>query len=107
MMEEEMIELGLFSNEEVKNQNPDNPLYSKYLMHGITHFIGLDVHDVGGKYEPFKKGMVLTCEPGLYIIEEGIGIRIENDIMVDDTPVDLMAKIPRDVEEIEKIMNGK
>jgi len=101
MMEKEMIGLGLFSNEDVKNQNPDSP---KYLMHGIAHFIGLDVHDVGGKYEPFKKGMALTCEPGLYIKEEGIGIRIENDIMVDDEPVDLMADIPREVEEIEDLM---
>jgi len=104
LMEKEMIGLGLFTKEDVKNQNPDSPLYSKYLMHGIAHFIGLDVHDVGGKYEPFKKGMVLTCEPGLYIKEEGIGIRIENDIMVADEPVDLMAHIPREVEEIEKLM---
>lgn len=104
LMEKEMISLGLFSEEDVKNQDPDSPLFAKYLMHGIAHFIGLDVHDVGGKYEPFKRGMVLTCEPGLYIKEEGIGIRIENDIMVDDKPVDLMANIPREVEEIEYLM---
>lgn len=107
LMEKELITLGLLTQKEVDKQNPDQPLYTKYLMHGITHFIGLDVHDVGSKYESFKKGMVLTCEPGLYIKEEGIGIRIENDIMVDDTPVDLMANIPREVEEIEKIMSGK
>jgi Xaa-Pro aminopeptidase len=104
MMEKEMIGLGLFTKEEVKNQNPDQPLYSQYLMHGVAHFIGLDVHDVGGKYEKFETGMVLTCEPGIYIKEERIGIRIENDIVVGDTPVDLMAEIPREVDEIEELM---
>lgn len=104
MMEEEMIELGLFTKEEVKNQDPDQPLYAQYLMHGVAHFIGLDVHDVGSKYQKFKKGMVLTCEPGLYIKEENIGIRIENDILVDNVPVDLMAHIPREVYEIEEQM---
>jgi len=105
MMEQEMINLGLFTKNDVKNQDKNKPLYSKYLMHGVAHFIGLDVHDVGGKYQEFKKGMVLTCEPGLYIKEEGIGIRIENDIVVDDKPIDLMAGIPREVEEIERLMN--
>ncbi len=107
LMEKELITLGLLTQEEVDKQNPDQPLYTKYLMHGITHFIGLDVHDVGGKYEPFKKGMVLTCEPGLYIKEEGFGIRIENDIMVAENPVDLMADIPREVDEIERLMRDK
>ncbi|MCF8369647.1 MAG: aminopeptidase P N-terminal domain-containing protein [Bacteroidales bacterium] len=104
MMEEEMISLKLFSKHDVANQNPKKPLYSSYLMHGVAHFIGLDVHDVGNKYEKFKRGMVLTIEPGLYIREEGIGIRIENNIMVDDVPVDLTAEIPREVEEIEDLM---
>jgi len=104
MMEKEMIDLGLFTKEEVENQNPDNPLYSKYLMHGIAHFIGLDVHDVGSKYQKFEKGMVLTCEPGLYIKEEAIGIRIENNIVVEKNPIDLMADIPREVNEIEDLM---
>jgi len=104
MMEKEMIGLGLFTKEEIKSQDKDKPLYSKYLMHGIAHFIGLDVHDVGSKYTKFKKGMVLTCEPGIYIKEEKIGIRIENDIMVDATPYDLMQDIPREVVEIEKLM---
>ena len=106
LMEKELVKLGLLSQEDIDKQGQDKPLYTKYLMHGITHFLGLDVHDVGGKYEPFKKGMVLTCEPGLYIKEEGIGIRIENDIMVAENPVDLMAAIPREVEEIEALMNN-
>lgn len=104
LMEKEMIGLGLFTQEQVDQQDPDKPLYFKYLMHGVSHPIGLDVHDVGSKYAPFKKGMVLTLEPGLYIAEEGIGIRIEDDIMVDDVPVNLMADIPREVEEIEQLM---
>jgi Xaa-Pro aminopeptidase len=106
MMEEEMIGLGLFTQEDVKKQDKNQPLYARHLMHGIAHFIGLDVHDVGSKYERLKKGMVLTCEPGLYIKEEGIGIRIENDIMVDDIPIDLMQDIPREIKDIEGLMNN-
>ena len=105
MMEKEMIKLGLFTEEDVEKQDLEQPLYTKYLMHGVAHFIGLDVHDVGGKFVKFEKGMVLTCEPGIYIKEEGIGIRIENDIVVDDNPVDLMADIPREVVEIEELMS--
>ena len=104
LMEQEMISLGLFTQKDVKNQQEDNPCYCQYLMHGVCHPVGLDVHDVGGKDEPFQKGQVLTLEPGLYINEEKIGIRLENDIMVDDVPVDLMAHIPMDADEIEKIM---
>ncbi len=107
LMEKEMIGLGLFTLKELQNQDTDHPLYANYLMHGVTHFIGLDVHDVGGKYEPFKKGMVLTIEPGIYIKEEGIGIRIENNIVVDDKPIDLMEGIPREVNEIEALMHRK
>lgn len=106
MMEDEMIKLGLFTSSEVKNQNPDQPMYFKYLMHGVAHFVGLDVHDVGSKYRKFEKGMVLTIEPGIYIKEENIGIRIENNIVVDDNPFDLMAGIPREVDEIEELMQG-
>lgn len=102
--EEELIGLGLFTKDDVKNQDIDSPLYFKYLMHGVSHPIGLDVHDVGSKYMPFEKGMVFTIEPGIYIEEEGIGIRIENDVMVDDEPFDLMRNIPREVDEIEGIM---
>lgn len=106
LMEKEMIGLGLFSLEDVKNQTLDQPMYFKYLMHGVTHFIGLDVHDVGSKYQKFEKGMVLTIEPGLYIKEENIGIRIEDNILVDDTPVNLMYDIPKEVEDIERLMKG-
>ncbi len=106
LMEAEMVKLGLFTADDVANQNPDNPLYKKYFMHGVAHFLGLDVHDVGLKTVPFEPGMVLTCEPGIYISEEGTGIRIENDILITDKePVDLMADFPTEVEEIEALMN--
>jgi Xaa-Pro aminopeptidase len=105
LMEKKMIELGLFTDDDVKNQNDDKPLYLKFLMHGTSHPLGLDVHDVGSKYEPLKAGMVLTCEPGLYIEEENVGIRIENDILVTEQgPVDLMIDIPIEVDEIEAAM---
>lgn len=106
LMEAEMIRLGLFTAADVKNQDPQNPLYKKYFMHGTSHFLGLDVHDVGLKEEPFKPGMVLTCEPGIYIREENIGIRIENDILVTENgPVDLMKNIPIEADDIEDFMN--
>ena len=103
-MEEKMIEVGLLNAEEVERQPKDALLYKRYFMHGTSHFIGLDVHDVGTKQTVFKKGMVLTCEPGLYIPEENIGIRIETDIVVDDEPIDLMADFPVEVEDIERLM---
>jgi Xaa-Pro aminopeptidase len=106
MMEAEMVKLGLFTQKDVDGQDPDQPLYKKYFMHGTAHFLGLDVHDVGAKHEPFRPGMVLTCEPGLYIREENIGIRIENDILVTEgEPIDLMEDIPITIEEIEEFMN--
>jgi Xaa-Pro aminopeptidase len=75
------------------------------MMHGVAHHIGLDVHDVGSKFEPLAPGMVLTLEPGIYIREEKIGIRIENDLLVTNgDPVDLMEGIPVEAEEIEQIM---
>ncbi len=108
LMEKEMIGLGLFTENDVKNQNPDSPMYFKYYMHGNSHFIGLDVHDVGTRQHKLKPGMVLSCEPGIYIKEEEIGIRIENDILVSENgPIDLMKNIPREVEEIEALMKGK
>jgi Xaa-Pro aminopeptidase len=105
MMEAEMISLGLFTADDVLKQDPAAPLYRKYLMHGIAHPLGLDVHDVGSKFEPLKPGMVLTCEPGLYIPEEKIGIRLENDMLVTEKePIDLIADIPIEANDIEALM---
>lgn len=94
LMEKEMIKLGLFTQQDVDNQDPANPLYRKYLMHGVSHHVGLDCHDNLDKYDPFAPGMVLTCEPGLYIREEGIGIRLEDDILITDgEPVNLFGDL--------------
>ena len=105
MMEEVMIDLGLFTKADRDAQDSKNPLYRNYYMHGVSHFMGLDVHDVGLKNTILQKGMVLTCEPGIYIKEEGIGVRIENDILVDDISIDLMSNFPIEIEEIEKMMD--
>ena len=105
LMEQEMIQLGLFTAEDVKNQNPDKPLERKYLMHGMSHHIGLDVHDSIDKFKPFEPGMILTCEPGIYIREEGIGIRIENDLLITaGEPINLFEGLPTEIEEIEAAM---
>lgn len=108
LMEEEMIGLGLFGREGVERQDPEKPLFAKYFMHGVSHFLGLDVHDVGSKFEPFSPGMVFTFEPGIYIREEKMGIRIENNYLITEgEPVDLTAKIPVEADEIEGMMNGR
>lgn len=105
LIEKELIGLGLFTQEEVNNQDPNKPLYQQYFMHGVNHHMGLDVHDVGDRQTPLTEGMVLTCEPGIYIKEEKIGIRLENDILITKNgPINLMADIPIEVEEIEKLM---
>ena len=106
VMETELIGLGLLDAGEVKKQSEDQPLYKKYFPHGTSHHLGLDVHDYGDKYRKFEPGMVLTCEPGIYIKEEAIGVRIENNILItEDDPVDLTVGIPREAEEIEDLMN--
>jgi Xaa-Pro aminopeptidase len=106
IMEEELINLGLFDKEDVKRQDPSKPMYKKYFMHGTSHSLGLDVHDVGDTSTPMQPGMVFTCEPGIYIREEGIGIRLENDVLVTSgDPDDLMKNIPIDYQEIESLMN--
>ena len=106
IMEEELICLGLFDREDVKKQDPSKPMYKKYFMHGTSHSLGLDVHDVGDTSTPMQPGMVFTCEPGIYIREEGIGIRLENDVLVTSgNPDDLMKNIPIDYQEIESLMN--
>ena len=106
IMEKELVGLGLISKEDLKNQTADSPAYFRYYMHGTGHFMGLDVHDVGSRQVVFETGMVMTCEPGIYIPEEGIGIRLENDILVAEEPVDLMAHIPLEPDEIERLMAG-
>jgi Xaa-Pro aminopeptidase len=106
--EEEHVKLGLYTKEELKNQDPDNPLYFQYYMHGTSHFMGLDVHDVGSKDQPLEPGMVFSCEPGIYLPAENTGIRLENDILVTEgEPVDLMKGIPIEPDEIEELMNAK
>ena len=105
IMDKELIGLGLYTAEDVKKQDPAKPMYFKYYMHGTSHFIGLDVHDVGTRQDIIKPGMLFSCEPGIYIQDEGIGIRIENDILTTENGnIDLMAGIPIEVEEIEKLM---
>lgn len=106
LVEEQLIKLGVLNIEKVKKQDPDKPLYKKYFMHGTAHHIGLDVHDVGLYTRPFEAGMVLTCEPGIYIAEEGIGCRLENDYLITENGnLNLTADMPTEIEEIEAIMN--
>ena len=107
IMEVELIKLGLLDKHDVRKQDPKNPLFRKYYMHGTSHSIGLDVHDVGSFETPMQEGMVFTCEPGIYILEEALGIRLENDILITaDAPNDLMKNIPIEVDEIEDLMNA-
>jgi Xaa-Pro aminopeptidase len=109
LMEKELIGLGLITQEEIANQNPAWPAYKKYFMHGTSHFLGIDVHDVGMRYEPMQEGMTFSCEPGIYIPEEGIGIRLENEVLITkDGCLDLMdeAGMPIEIEEIEALMNS-
>ncbi len=107
VMEQELIGLGLFSNKEARGQGPDKPLVKKYFMHGISHHLGLDVHDVASPNQPLAAGMVFTIEPGIYIREEGLGIRLENDVLVGEHDhYDLMQSIPIEAEHIEECMNA-
>lgn len=108
LIQEKLIDLGLFSMKDLQDQNARSPLYLKYYYHGVSHFLGLDVHDPGSKELVLEEGMILTCEPGIYIPEERMGIRLENDILVARNPIDLMSEIPIEIEEIETlIMNHK
>lgn len=108
IMEAELVKLKLIDQTDIKNQDPNWPAYKKYFMHGTSHFIGLDTHDVGLWNEPIQAGMVFTCEPGIYIQEEGLGIRIEDNLVVQENgePFNLMGEIPIEVEEIEDMMNA-
>ena len=107
IMERELVDLGLLSKTDIKNQDPMRPAYKKYFMHGTSHHLGLDVHDYGYPQMKMKAGMVFTVEPGIYIREENLGIRLENDVVITDNGiVDLMKNIPIETEEIEEIMNS-
>jgi len=108
LMEEQLVNLGLLSMDDIKNQKADWPAYKKYFMHGTSHFIGLDTHDVGLWHEPISEGMVFTCEPGIYIPEEGLGIRLEDDLVVQKSgaPFNLMKDIPLQADHIEELMNA-
>tara|TARA_R110002124_G_scaffold120895_7_gene279130 strand:+ start:39853 stop:41145 length:1293 start_codon:yes stop_codon:yes gene_type:complete len=108
LMTSELIGLGLLDKADVKNEDPDWPAYKKYFMHGTSHHMGLDTHDYGLLWEPIKANMVFTVEPGIYIPEEGFGIRLEDDVVVQEQgePFNLMRNIPIEAEEIEEIMNS-
>ena len=108
IMEAELVKLGLIDTTDIKNQDPNWPAYKKYFMHGTSHFIGLDTHDLGHYNEPIEAGMVFTCEPGIYIPEEGLGIRLEDDLVVQKSgaPLNLMGDIPLEADHIESIMNA-
>ena len=107
VMESELIALGLLDKTDIKNQNPDWPAYKKYFMHGTSHHLGLDVHDVASIYKKFEPGMVFTVEPGIYVREEGIGIRLEDNVVITQKGHhNLMRNIPIHAEEIEDLMQN-
>lgn len=106
IMEAELVKLKLIDRNDLRRQDPARPLFMKYFMHGTGHMLGLDVHDVGSMYQPMQPGMVWTVEPGIYIREEGLGVRIENNVVITQKGThDLMKNIPVEVEEIEELMN--
>lgn len=107
LMTSELIGLGLLDKVDVQNENPDWPAYKKYFMHGTSHHIGLDTHDYGLLHEPMQANNVFTVEPGIYIPNEGFGIRLEDDLIIQEqgAPINLMRDIPITIEEIEDIMN--
>ena len=107
LMTAQLLDLKLIDRHDVEKQNSAWPAYKKYFMHGTSHFIGLDVHDVGHWHEPIAAGHVFTVEPGIYIREENLGIRLENDIVItEDGFHDLMAHIPLEADAIEEAMNA-
>jgi Xaa-Pro aminopeptidase len=108
IMTSELLGLGLIDKADVQNENPDWPAYKKYFMHGTSHHLGLDTHDYGLLHEPMQANMVFTVEPGIYIPEEGFGIRLEDDMVIQSTGAafNLMRNIPIEIEEIESIMNS-
>jgi len=108
IMTDQLLKLKLLDKADVQNENPDWPAYKKYFMHGTSHHMGLDTHDYGILWEPMQANMVFTVEPGIYIPDEGFGIRLENDVVIQETgePFDLMRNIPLEADEIEDLMNS-
>lgn len=105
-IESELINLKLLDKHDLKNQDPNNPLYKQYFMHGISHHLGLDVHDLG-TYKTIKPGMVITVEPGIYITQENIGIRLEDNVIIHNSYTEnITNEIPIEIEDIEYIMNA-
>src|SRR5207249_4132657 len=108
MIEKELVGRGLLTRRQIRKQDPENPAFKKYFMHGVGHPLGLDVHDVGITTEPIQAGWVMTVEPAIYVREEGFAVRLENDVLVTENgPVDLMANIPIEADEIEELMRRK
>lgn len=106
-MEEKLLALGLLTQQDIDEQTEEQPAYRKYFMHGTSHYMGIDVHDVGTKFDTLKAGMVFSCEPGIYIRDKGLGVRLENDILITaEGPVDLMADIPIEPDDIEAQMRS-
>ncbi|MBT7705422.1 MAG: aminopeptidase P family protein [Polaribacter sp.] len=108
IMTAELLKLGLLDKADVQNEDKNWPAYKKYFMHGTSHHIGLDTHDYGLLHKPMEANMVFTVEPGIYIPEEGFGIRLEDDVVVQENgaPFNLMENIPIEADEIEDIMNA-
>jgi Xaa-Pro aminopeptidase len=107
-MTAELLGLGLLDKVDVQNQTDEKPAYKKYFMHGTSHHLGLDTHDYGLLDQPMRPNMVFTVEPGIYIPEEGFGIRLEDDVVVQEngSPLNLMKNIPIEADEIETLMNS-
>ena len=104
----ELLKLGLLTKSDIQNQTKENPAFKKYFTHGVSHNLGLDTHDYGDLSYPIEKNMVFTVEPGIYLPKENFGIRLEDDVVVQENsePINLMTNIPIEVEEIENLMNS-
>ena len=109
IMTSELLGLGLLDKADVQNETEEKPAYKKYFMHGTSHHLGLDTHDYGLLYEPMKANMIFTVEPGIYLPDEGFGIRLEDDVIIQENgePFNLMRNIPIEIDEIESLMNGR
>jgi Xaa-Pro aminopeptidase len=108
LMTSELLDLKLLDKVDIQNQTKEKPAYKKYFMHGTSHHMGLDTHDYGLLEEPMQENMVFTVEPGIYLPKEGFGIRLEDDVVIQKTgdPINLMKKIPIEIDEIESLMNS-